>query len=139
MSPYDGDGTFNRTRHDGGYDCSPGGILGCLPRRLCLPWVMDGMMQFPTKINRSYSDMMLSETMHGSGRRGVFTSDTPPEACSAVGFSLSLIGRWAFVGGSVGLADWPHVPGTVDRPPSGVWIDFISKPWRIASQLLLRQ
>ena len=43
---YDGDGTVNRTRHDGGYDCSPTGKLGCLPRRLCLPWVMDVMTQF---------------------------------------------------------------------------------------------
>ena len=87
---YDGDGTVTRTRHDGGYDCSPAVILGCLPRRLCLPWVMDVMTQFLTKINRPYSDMMLSETMYGGDRRDVCTSDTPPEACSAAGFSLSL-------------------------------------------------
>ena len=31
----------------------------------------------------------------------------------------------ASVGGSVGLADWPRVLGAVDRPPGGVWIDFI--------------
>ena len=117
---YDGDGTVNRTRHDGGYDYFPAGILGCLPRRLCLPWVMDGMTQFLMKINRPYSDMMLSETMYGGGWRGVCTSDTPPEACSTVGFSLSLIGRRASVGGSVGLADWPRVLGAVDRPPGGV-------------------
>ena len=53
------------------------------------------------------------------------TIDTPPETCSAAGFSLSLIGRRASVGGSVGLADWPCVLGAVDRPPGGVWIDFI--------------
>ena len=64
---YDGDGTVNKTGHDGGYDCSPAGILGCLPRCLCLPWVMDGMTQFLTKINRPYSDMMLSKTMYGGG------------------------------------------------------------------------
>ena len=40
---YDGEGTVNRTGHDGGYDCSPAGILGCLPRCLCLPWGIDGM------------------------------------------------------------------------------------------------
>ena len=68
---------------------------------------------------------MLSEIMYGGGRRGVCISDTPPEACSAAGFSLSLIGRRASVGGSVGLADWPRVLGAVDRPPGGVWIDFI--------------
>ena len=41
------------------------------------------------------------------------------------GFSLALIGRRASVGGSVGLADWPRVLGAVDKPPGGVWIDFI--------------
>ena len=83
------------------------------------------MTQFLTKINGPYSDMMLSETMYGGGRRGVCTSDTTPEACSAVGFSLSLIGRWASVGGLVDLAHWLRVLGAVDRPPDGVWIDFI--------------
>ena len=28
---YDGDGMVKWTGHDGGYDCSPAGILGCLP------------------------------------------------------------------------------------------------------------
>ena len=74
---YDGDGTVNRTGHDGGYDCSPVGILGCLPRCLCLPWVIDGMTQLLTKINGPYSDMLLRKTMHGGGRRGVCTSATP--------------------------------------------------------------
>ena len=55
----------------------------------------------------------------------VCTSDTPPEACSVVEFSLALIGRRASMGGSVGLADWPRVLGAVDKPPGGVWIDFI--------------
>ena len=49
---HDGDGTVNRTGHDGVYDCSPAGILGCLPRCLCLPWATDGMTQHLTKINR---------------------------------------------------------------------------------------
>ena len=62
--------------------------------------------------------MMLSKTIYGGRRRGVCTSDTPPEACSAAGFSLSLIGRRASVGGSGGLADWPRVLGAVDRPPA---------------------
>ena len=34
---HDGDGTVNGTGHDGVYDCSPAGILGCLPRCLCWP------------------------------------------------------------------------------------------------------
>ena len=25
----------------------------------------------------------------------------------------------------MGLADWPRVLGAVDKPPGGVWIDFI--------------
>ena len=110
---------------DRGYDCSPAGTLGCLPRRLCLPWVIEGMTQLLTKINGPYSDILLCETMYGSGRRGVCTSDTPPAAHPAAGFSLALIGRRASVGGSVGLADWPRVLGAVDNLPGGVWIDFI--------------
>ena len=31
------------------------------------------------------------------------------------------------VGGSAGLADWPCILGTVDKPPGGVWIDFIGR------------
>ena len=46
-------------------------------------------------------------------------------AYSAVGFSLALIGRRTSVGGLVGLVDWPRVLGAVDKPPGGVWIDFI--------------
>ena len=112
---YDGDGTVKWTGYDGGYDCSPVGILGCLPQCLCLPWVMDGMTQYLTKINRLDLDMMLSKTMYARGRRRVCTSDAP----------LALIGRWASVGCSVGVADWPRVLGAVDKPPGGVWIDFI--------------
>ena len=122
---YDGEGTVNRTGHDGGYDCSPAGILGCLPRCLCLPWAIDGMTQLLTKINRPYSDMLLRKTMYGGGQRGVCSSDTPPAAYSAAGFLLSLIGRRASVGSSVGLADWLRVLGAVDKPPGRIWIDFI--------------
>ena len=84
---YDGDGTVNRTGHNGGYDCSPAGILGCLPRCLCLPWVMDGMTQLLTKINRPYSDMMLGKTMYGGMfRGGIFArSDWPPGLCGQFG------------------------------------------------------
>ena len=107
-------------------------ILGCLPRCLYLPWVIDGM----TKINGPYSDMLLRKTRYdGGGRRGVCTSDTAPAAYPTTGFSLALIGRRASVGGSVGLADWPHVLGAVDKPPGGVWIGFI----RITSQLFVCQ
>ena len=49
---YDVDRMVKWTGHNEGYDCSPAGILGCLPRWLCLLWVMDGMTQYLTKINR---------------------------------------------------------------------------------------
>ena len=62
---YDGDRMFEWTGHDGGYDCSPAGILGYLPRCLCSPWVMDRM----TEINRPGLDMMPSKTMYAGGRR----------------------------------------------------------------------
>ena len=120
-------------------DCFPAGKLGCLPRRLCVPWVIEGMTQLLTKINRWYSDILFRETMYDSGRRCVCTSDTPLAAHSAAEFSLALIGPRASVGGSVGCADWPRMLGAVDNLPGGVWIDFIRRTWRIASQLLLCQ
>ena len=119
----DGDETVNRTGHDRDYDSSPAGLLGCV----CLLWVMEGMMQLQTKINRPYSDILLRKTMDGGGRRDVWFSDTPPVTHAVKGFSLALIGRRASVGGSVGLADWPCVLGAVDNPPGGVWIDFIRR------------
>ena len=122
---HDGDGTVNGTGHDGVYDCSPAGILGCPPRCLCLPCAIDGMTQHLTKINRPGSDMKLGKTMHSGVRRGVCTSDTPPEDYSVAGCSLALIGRRASVGGSVGPADWLRMLGAVDKPPGGVWIGFI--------------
>ena len=68
----DGDGTVKWTGHNGGYDCSLAGILGCLPRCLVVPWIMDGMTQYLTKINRLDLDMMLSKTMYAGGRRRVY-------------------------------------------------------------------
>ena len=67
---YDGDGMVKWTGHDGGYDCSPAGILGCLPRFLYSPWVMDGMTQYLTKINRPGLDMMLSKTISAADTVG---------------------------------------------------------------------
>ena len=101
------------------------GVLGCLPRCLCSPWVTEGMTQYLTKINRPGLGMMPSKTMYDGGRRCVCTSVTLPEPCSVEGISLTPIGRRASVGGSVGLVDWSRVLGAVDRPPGGVWIDFI--------------
>ena len=124
---YDGDGVLKWTGHNGGYDCSPAGILGCLPRWLCLPWVMGGMTQYLMKILGHDLDMMLSKTMHAGDvcvpvihhRRHV------PIVSSVEGILLALIGRQASVGGLVGLAYWPRVLGAVDKLPGGVWIDFI--------------
>ena len=123
----DGDGTVNITGYDRDHDGSPAGLLGCLPRRLCLLWVMDGMTQLQTKINGPYSDILLCKTMNDGGRRDVWIIDTPPVTHAVKGFSLALIGHRASVGGSAGLAEWPCVLGTVDNPPGGVWIDFIRR------------
>ena len=76
-------------------------------------------------MNGPGSDVMLEETTHGGGRRGVCTSDTPAEACPVAGHSLALIGRRALVGGSAVNADWPHAIDAGDSPSSGVWIAFI--------------
>ena len=77
---------------------------------------MDGMTQYLIKINRPGLDMMLSKTMYGGGQRCVCTSDTPSEACSVAGLSLTMIGRRASVCGMVGLPDWPRVLGAVNKP-----------------------
>ena len=97
MSLSHGDRTVNGTEHDGAYDSFPAGRVGCLPRYLCWPWVTKGVTQHLTQINRPGSDMMFGETMYGGVRRGVCTSDTPPEACSVAGCLLALIGRRASV------------------------------------------
>ena len=65
--------------------------------------------------------------MDDSDRRGVWISDTPPATLAVKGFALAMIGRRASVGRSAGLADWPCILGTVDKPPGGVWIDFIRR------------
>ena len=57
----------------------------------------------------------------------MWISDTPPATLTVKGFSLTLIGRRASVGGSVGLADWLCMLGAVDNPPGGVWINFIRR------------
>ena len=123
----DGDETANRTGYDRDYDGSPAGLLGCLPRRLYLLWVMDGMTQCQTKINGPYSDTLLYKTMNDGGRRDVRISITPTATHAGRGFSLTLIGHRASVGGSAGLADWPCMLSAVDSPPGGVWIDFIRR------------
>ena len=123
----DGDGTVAITGYDEGYDGSPAGLLGCLPRCLYSMWVMNGMTQHRTKINGPYSDIFVHRTMDDRGRRGVWISDTPPATLPVMGLSTVSIGRRATVGGSEGLTDWPCAPCAVDNPPGGVWIDFIRR------------
>ena len=88
---------------------------------------MNGMMQHQMKINRPDSDILVRRTMDDRGRRGVWISNTPPAALTVKGLSTVLIGRRASVGGSEGHTDWLCVPGAVDNPPGGVWIDFIRR------------
>ena len=52
----EGDGMVAITGYDGGYDGSPAGLLGCLPRCLYSLWVMNGMTQHQMKINGPDSD-----------------------------------------------------------------------------------
>ena len=47
---YDWDEVFGWIGHDEGYDCSPAGALGSLPRCLYSPLVMDRMRQYLTEI-----------------------------------------------------------------------------------------
>ena len=136
---HDGDRRMNETEHDEAYDCLTSGILGCLPRCLCWPWVIEGVTQHLTEINGQGSDVVLVETIHGGVRRGVCTSDTPAEACPVAGRSLTLIGRRASLGGSVVNADWLHAIDAGDSPSGGVWIAFLGRTWRTASQLFLCQ
>ena len=103
---HDGDRRMNETENDEAYDCLPSGILGCLPRCLCWPRVIEGVTQHLTDINGPGSDVVLEETIHGGVRRGVCTSDIPAASCPVAGRSLTLIGRWASLGGSVVNADW---------------------------------
>ena len=75
---HDGDRRLNATEHDEAYDCLPSGMLGCLPRCLCWPWVIEWVTQHLTEINGPGSNVMLEETMHGGVRRGACTSDQWP-------------------------------------------------------------
>ena len=76
---------------------------------------MNGMTQHQMKINGPDSDILVRRTMDD---RATLT---------VKGLSTVLIGRRASVGGSECHTDWLCVPGTVDNPPGGVWIDFIRR------------
>ena len=123
----DGDGTVAITGYDGGYDGSPAGLLGCLPRCLYSLLVMNGMTQHQMKINGPNSDILVRRTIDDRGRRGVCISNTPPPTLPVKGLSTVLIGRRASVGGSESRTDWLCALGAVDNPPGGVWIDFIRR------------
>ena len=87
----DWDGAFDWIGHDEGYDCSPAGELGYLPRCLYSPLVMDRMTQYLTEIKGPGWSLMLSKTMYtapagGRFRRKDFArSDWPPGLCGRFG------------------------------------------------------
>ena len=119
------DEVFGWTGHDEGYDRSPGWELWYLPRRLYSPLVVDRMTQYLTKIKVPGWSLVLSGDMYTGARRCVCTRGTPLRVFSAGRISLTLIGRRASVGGSVGCSDWSRVDGAVDISPGGIWIDYI--------------
>ena len=122
---YDWDEVFDWIGHDEGYDYSPAGALGYLLQCLNSLLVMDMMMHYLTEIKVMGWSLVLPETMYTSARRCVCTRVTPPGAFSAGRISLTLIGHRAYVGGSVGCADWSGMDGAVDISPGGFWIDYI--------------
>ena len=74
----EGDGTVAITGYDGGYDGSPAGLLGCLPRCLYSLWVMNGMTQHQMKINGPDSDILARRTMDDRGRVTCFSYVVQP-------------------------------------------------------------
>ena len=54
---YDGDGTLECTGHSEADGCALVGHLGYIPRRLCSPLVVNGMMQSLTEITTSDYDV----------------------------------------------------------------------------------
>ena len=95
---YDWDKVFGWIGHDEGYDCSPAGALGYLPRCLYSPLVMDRMTQYLTEIKVSGWSLVLSETMYTGTRRCVYPWNT------AGGL---------FCGKDFARSDWP--PGLCGR------------------------
>ena len=61
---YDWDEVFGWIGHDEGYDYSPAGALGYLPRCLNSPLVMDMMTHYLTEIKVMGWNLVLPETMY---------------------------------------------------------------------------
>ena len=91
---YDWDEVFGWIGQDEGYDYSPAGALGYLPRCLNSPVVMDMMTHYLTEIKVLGWSLVLPETMDTGGRRCVCTRVTPPGA---------------FCGKKFDRSDWPPV------------------------------
>ena len=83
------------------------------------------MTHYLTEIKVMGWSLVLPETMYTGARRCVCTRVTPPGAFSAGRILLALIGHRAYVGGSVGCADWSGMDGAADISPRGFWIDYI--------------
>ena len=99
---YDWDEVFGWIGHDEGYDYSPAGALGYLPRCLYSPLVMDMMTHYLTEIKVLGWSLVLPEKMYTGARRcvcvypcitaGVLSrgkdfarSDWPPGLCGRFG------------------------------------------------------
>ena len=123
--PYYWDEAFDWIGQDEGYNYSPAGALGYLPRCLNSPLVMDMMTHYLTEIKVLGWSLVLPETMHTGARQCVCTRVTLPGAFPAGRISLALIGHRSYVGGSAGCADWSCMDGAVDISPVGFRIDYI--------------
>ena len=72
---YDWDEVFGWIGHDEGYDYSPAGALGYLPRCLISPLVMDMMTHYLTEIKVLGWSLVLPETMCSKYGFGIIISE----------------------------------------------------------------
>ena len=100
---YDWDEVFGWIGYDEGYDSSPAGALGYLPRCLYSPLVIDRMTKYLTESKVLGWSLVRRETMYTCAQRCVCTHGTPPGVFSAgrIFSVLALTGHRAYVGGSV--------------------------------------
>ena len=121
---YDWDEVFVWTGHDERYGRFSGWELRYLPL-LYLPLVVNRVTNYLIKIKVPGWSRALRGDMYTGARRCVCTRGTPLGVFSVGRISLTVIGRRASVGSSLGCSDWSCVDCEVDFSPGGVWIGYI--------------